>query len=202
MKSISQSPITVPSRSVCSSSMHRWEFILTFNSSHPDVHYAGADMIRALKRASLLYFHSDAGGFIAMSWDRAGLVAPLVAPCALTTRLLCSTWPRNCLAQMRHPIRLLLDLAGLHVQSRLCRLGPVRVSSGCNFWRLCAKMSPLTVRADLVDRWQIIGLAFRATSGIPPASSDDSLAPTTSHGMDQIRGQWHELQCGQWCIWP
>ena len=54
---------------------------------------------------------------------------------------------------------------------------------------IVCKNEPLDSAADLVDRWQIIGLAFRATSGIPPASSDDSLAPTTSHGMDQIRGQ-------------
>ena len=149
MKSISQSPITVPSRSVCSSSMHRWEFILTFNSSHPDVHYAGADMIRALKRASLLYFHSDAGGFIAMSWDRAGLVAPLVAPCALTTRLLCSTWPRNCLAQMRHPIRLLLEFG---LPARPKQIMWVRSSKSFFWMRLLAivcKNEPL----DSADRF-------------------------------------------------
>ena len=52
----------------------------------------------------------------------------------------------------------------------------------CNFWQSCAKMSTLRVRADLVDRWLIIRLAFRALVAHqwPMAhhpGSDGSLAP-------------------------
>ena len=70
----------------------------------------------------------------------------------------------------------------------------------CNFWQSCAKMSTLRVRADLVDRWLIIRLAFRALVAHqwPMAhhpGSDGSLAPARKEAWPEPAERERAMTC-------